>query len=93
MQPPYLLAVVLSVICWIFDYRHAKQLSMGPFTVYRVEWSPQDALPSIPSAKYARRTWAASPLFSVGEVKVKGVRINGMTYLESTGIINLSESE
>jgi len=66
---------------------------MGPFTVYRVEWSPQDALPSIPSAKYARRTWAASPLFSVGEVKVKGVRINGMTYLESTGIINLSESE
>ena len=93
MQPPYLLAVVLCVTFWILDYRHAKLLSMGPFTVYRVEWSPQDALPLIPSAKYSRHTWAASPLFSVGEVKVKGIRINGITYLESTEILSWSESE
>ena len=85
MQPPYLLAVVLSLFVGFLTtslnncrWDHCRN---------KGEWSPQDALPSIPSAKYAR-AWK-HPLFSVGEVKVKGVRINGMMYLESTGIINL----
>ena len=91
MQPPPVAAIALAVGTWSWDYRNAALLSRSAGTVYRMDWDVAKPLPQLPEAKIFSRKWVARPLFTLGDLKVRGIRAGGRTMIEATSKFSIEE--
>ncbi len=91
MQPPPFVAIALAILVWSWDYRNAALLSRSAGMVYRMEWDVSKPLPQLTGAKLFSRKWAARPLITLDDLKVRGIRVGGIPMIESTKKFSIEE--